>query len=237
MQGLNNTSLDILARGSWTMESTVVEVGFTAADLPQNQNIVEIVQDAVSAALRRNSNTNVTVVQLPTVFGSNEGEADATNGAEGVASMDATDSTAAVDADADADADVDVDGDVIADASAATAAVIIEDVIDDAYEGVTTNVNVASETTGTSSTNNTPSSANTTTSDASMTEISGASTTTGTNTEENPSRRRTNTRVLAEVVDQMRIVQIRLNPFIQQFYELLNNDPTFEEEVNIAYII
>nr|XP_036220159.1 large proline-rich protein BAG6 isoform X1 [Bactrocera oleae] len=220
-RGLNNTSLDILARGSWTMESTVVEVGFTAADLPQNQNIVEMVQDAVSAALRRNSNTNVTVVQLPTVFGSNEGEAAAANGAEGVASMDATDNTAAVDADVDVDADGDAD---------AAAAVIIEDVIDDAYEGVAANISLASDTTGTSSTNNTTSSANTTTSDASTTDISSASTTTGTNTEENPSRRRTNTRVLAEVVEQMRIVQTRLNPFIQQFYELLNNDPTYEEE-------
>ncbi|XP_029408298.2 large proline-rich protein BAG6 isoform X5 [Bactrocera dorsalis] len=217
-RGLNNTSLDILARGSWTMESTVVEVGFTAADLPQNQNIVEMVQDAVSAALRRNSNTNVTVVQLPTVFGSNEGEAATANGAEGVANMDATESTAAVDADVDADGDAD-----------AAAAVIIEDVIDDAYEGVAANLSLASDTTGTSSTNNTTSSTNTT-SDASTTDISSASTTTGTNTEENPSRRRTNTRVLAEVVEQMRTVQTRLNPFIQQFYELLNNDPTYEEE-------
>ncbi|XP_050332976.1 large proline-rich protein BAG6 isoform X2 [Bactrocera neohumeralis] len=217
-RGLNNASLDILARGSWTMESTVVEVGFTAADLPQNQNIVEMVQDAVSAALRRNSNTNVTVVQLPTVFGSNEGEAAATNGAEGVANMDATESNASVDADVDADGDAD-----------AAAAVIIEDVIDDAYEGVAANLSLASDTTGTSSTNNTTSSTNTT-SDASTTDISSASTTTGTNTEENPSRRRTNTRVLAEVVEQMRTVQTRLNPFIQQFYELLNNDPTYEEE-------
>ncbi|XP_011180741.2 large proline-rich protein bag6-B isoform X3 [Zeugodacus cucurbitae] len=218
-RGLNNTSLDILARGNWTMESTVVEVGFTAADLPQNQNIVEMVQDAVSAALRRNNNTNVTVVQLPTVFGSSEGEASVANGAEGEANMDATESESAA---------VNVDGDV--DADAAAAAVIIEDVIDDAYEGVGANISVASDTTGTSTANNTTSSANTTTSDASTTDASSASTTTGTNTEENPARRRTNTRVLAEVVEQMRTVHTRLNPFIQQFYELLNNDPTFEEE-------
>ncbi|XP_017465781.1 PREDICTED: large proline-rich protein bag6-B isoform X1 [Rhagoletis zephyria] len=211
-RGLNNTSLDILARGSWTMESTVVEVGFTAADLPQNQNIVEMVQDAVSAALRRNSNTNVTVVQLPTVFGSNEGEGGAAISAETTAAMDASDGGgAAVDADA--------------------AAVIIEDVIDDPYDGVGANISVSSDASGTDATNNTTTTTNPASADTSAVDTSNASTNTaGTNTEENASRRRTNTRVLAEVVDQMRTVQTRMNPFIQQFYELLNNDPTFDEE-------
>ncbi|XP_004524578.1 GATA zinc finger domain-containing protein 14 isoform X2 [Ceratitis capitata] len=215
-RGLNNTSLDILARGSWTMESTVVEVGFTAADLPQNQNIVEMVQDAVSAALRRNSNTNVTVVQLPTVFGSSEGgEADAAlRNIDAATNMDATEDGAAVEAEG-------------------AAAVIIEDVIDDAFEGGATgsNDNGVSEASNANNTNNASLATSPTTSDnaGAAADTSNASTNTGTNTEENQSRRRTNTRVLAEVVAQMRTVQIRLNPFIQQFYELLNNDPTFEE--------
>ncbi|XP_053955682.1 large proline-rich protein bag6-B isoform X1 [Anastrepha ludens] len=209
-RGLNNSSLDILARGSWTMESTVVEVGFTAADLPQNQNIVEMVQDAVSAALRRNNNTNVTVVQLPTVFGSNEGENGATNSGEAAADMDASnDDGGAVDADG--------------------AAVIIEDVIDDTFDAVGANIGVTSNTSGTDTANNITS-PNHTSTDTSAGDTSNASATTGTNTDENPSRRRTNTRVLAEVVAQMRTVQTRLNPFIQQFYELLNNDPTFDED-------
>ncbi|XP_067613330.1 large proline-rich protein BAG6 isoform X2 [Eurosta solidaginis] len=214
-RGLNNTSLDILARGSWTMESTVVEVGFTAADIPQNQNIVEMVSDAVSAALRRNNNTNVTVVQLPTVFGSNEGgEAGAANSTitAGATNMDTNDSGGSAVNDAD------------------SAAVIIEDVIDDAYDSVGANISVSSDLSATETANNTNSSPNLTTPDTSAADTSNTSTTQGTNTDENPSRRRTNTRVLAEVVDQMRTVQIRLNPFIQQFYELLNNDPTFEEE-------
>lgn len=57
------------------MESTVVEVGISAADnmdISQNQtqNIVEALHGAVSAALRQNGHPNVTVVQLPPVFGS-----------------------------------------------------------------------------------------------------------------------------------------------------------------------
>ncbi|XP_037939379.1 large proline-rich protein bag6-B-like isoform X3 [Teleopsis dalmanni] len=145
-RGLNNTPLDILTRGRWTMESTVVEVGISAADLPTDptQNIMEMVHGAVSAAMQRQ--------------------------------------------DAHSEDDSPVDAEPNANGNAA--------------EG-------ASPTTPTENTDN----ANTATSN-------GGS---------NDTPRRTRTQVLAEVVEQMRRVQERLNPFIARFYTLLHEDPTFEE--------
>ncbi|XP_037819756.1 LOW QUALITY PROTEIN: large proline-rich protein BAG6 [Lucilia sericata] len=205
-RGLNNQSLDILARGRWTMESTVVEVGITS-DIPQSQQIVEMVQGAVQAALRRSGNTNVTLVQLPTVFSSNENEANAAavTAAGGAAGAAATDTETA---------NTEPDN-----AATTAASVVIEDVIDD-DEDTPTN-----EPSDNNSTAAAPNAASAGDNNDNAAVVAGNNDDGGDN-----SRRRTGTPVLAGVIEQMRNVQNRLNPFIEQYYDLLQNEPTFEED-------
>lgn len=210
-QGLNNQSLDILARGRWTMESTVVEVGITS-DIPQSQQIVEMVQGAVQAALRRSGNTNVTLVQLPTVYSSSENEATGASAPAAATSASNVDG-AATPTTASADAQ-----------TTPAASVVIEDVIDeDDDDDTPTN----EHSTDNNSTTTTPPTANAGGSDE------NASSSTGAEDGENGdgSRRRTGTRVLAGVIQQMRNVQARLNPFVDQYYELLQGEQNFDENV------
>lgn len=199
------------------MESTVVEVGISS-DIPQSQQIVEMVQGAVQAALRRSGNTNVTLVQLPTVYSSNEN--DANNAAAATANI-AVAEALATDTDATASTEA---GDS---ASTTAATVVIEDVIGDDENTPTNEPNDNSSTTATASAGGASSQAGDSNDNAAG----------GNNEDGNDnSRRRTGTPVLAGVIEQMRNVQNRLNPFIQQYYELLQNEPTFEEDVSLRNI-
>ncbi|XP_036670945.3 large proline-rich protein BAG6 isoform X7 [Drosophila suzukii] len=212
--GLNNQSLDILQRGRWSMESTVVEVGVSSTDLPRNNNIIDMVQDAVTAALSRTGARNYTVVQLPTVY-TNEngetsqqrtGEAGATEGAATGAASDASGETTA-------------------------ATVIIEDVIetdDEAADGAsdrsatpTPEAEAEGAVGGQPATAaETPSTSNGAANDAAAGGEGGNN---------SGPRRRTRPQVLAQVIQHYRGVQTRLAPFVDRYYEILQNDPTFEE--------
>lgn len=189
------------------MESTVVEVGITS-DIPQSQQIVEMVQGAVQAALRRSGNTNVTLVQLPTVYSSNENEANS-------ATAPAAAEESAADNGANAVGEVNP--------STAAAPIVVEDVIDDDEDTPTND----------QSDNNSATVSPTATATGDNND-NGNAVAAGNSIDESieNSRRRTGTPVLASVIEQMRNVQSRLNPFIAQYYELLQNEPTFEENVS-----
>ncbi|XP_032573837.1 large proline-rich protein BAG6 isoform X11 [Drosophila sechellia] len=210
--GLNNQSLDILQRGRWSMESTVVEVGVSSSDLPRNNNIIDMVQDAVTAALSHTGARNYTVVQLPTVYTNENGETSQQGTAEAGTSEGAASGAAS-----------NASGETTA------ATVIIEDVIE-------TDDEVAD---GASDRSVTPTpepeaegavggqlvtAAETPTSSAGSANDAAAE---GGNN--SGPRRRTRPQVLAQVIHHYRAVQTRLAPFVDRYYEILQNDPTFEE--------
>lgn len=190
-RGLNNTSLDILSQGRWTMESTVVEVGITAdvGDIGQNQSIAEALEGIFTNALRGQNvqNANVTLVELPVPM-SNDAAAAAPSTDPNTSSEEPTTAQA--------------DGEESS--SSSTAAVAGSE------EGASnTNEGAHDEPT------------------AEEEQPEGAA-------EGQRPRQRTRTQVLARVVEQMRSVQTRLGPFIDQYYDILINDPAFEENVRIS---
>lgn len=189
-RGLNNTSLDILSQGRWTMESTVVEVGITAdvGDIGQNQSIAEALEGIFTNALRGQNvqNANVTLVELPVPL-PNES---ATNNSEPNTSSEEPVTTQA-------------DGEESS--SSSTAAVAgSEEGASNANEGGNEEPPVEEEQ-----------------------EVLGDG--------QRP-RQRTRTQVLARVVEQMRNVQTRLGPFIDQYYDILISDPNFEENVSLIIL-
>ncbi|XP_052846428.1 large proline-rich protein BAG6 isoform X2 [Drosophila gunungcola] len=215
--GLNNQSLDILQRGRWSMESTVVEVGVSSTDLPRNNNIIDMVQDAVTAALSRTGARNYTVVQLPTVYTNENGETSEQRAGEAASSEGAATGTAS-----------DASGETTA------ATVIIEDVIetdDEAADGASDRSAtptpeteaegaVGGQPAAAAADADTPSSSNGAANDAAAGGEGGNN---------SGPRRRTRPQVLAQVIQHYRGVQTRLAPFVDRYYEILQNDPTFEE--------
>ncbi|XP_070135671.1 large proline-rich protein BAG6 isoform X4 [Drosophila bipectinata] len=224
--GLNNQSLDILQRGRWSMESTVVEVGVSSTDLPRNNNIIDMVQDAVTAALSRTGARNYTVVQLPTVYTNESGET--TQQRAGEAANDAAPSGSANEAGGETTA----------------ATVIIEDVIetdDEAADGssdrsttptVEVDVDVAvggQPAAGATAATFTPAVAAAASSTTGNGGEAGAAPAAGEGTVNAGPRRRTRPQVLAQVIQHFRNTQTRLSPFVDRYYDILQNDPTFEE--------
>eukprot|EP00099_Drosophila_melanogaster_P027332 NP_729264.2 uncharacterized protein Dmel_CG7546, isoform B [Drosophila melanogaster] len=210
--GLNNQSLDILQRGRWSMESTVVEVGVSSTDLPRNNNIIDMVQDAVTAALSHTGARNYTVVQLPTVYTNENGETSQQRTAEAITSEGAASGAAS-----------NASGETTA------ATVIIEDVIE-------TDDEVAD---GASDRSVTPTPEPEAEGAVGGQQVTAAETPTSSVGSANDAaaeggnnsgpRRRTRPQVLAQVIQHYRGVQARLAPFVDRYYEILQNDPTFEE--------
>jgi len=213
--GLNNQSLDILQRGRWSMESTVVEVGVSSTDLPRNNNIIDMVQDAVTAALSHTGARNYTVVQLPTVYTNENGETSQQRTAEAITSEGAASGAAS-----------NASGETTA------ATVIIEDVIE-------TDDEVAD---GASDRSVTPTPEPEAEGAVGGQQVTAAETPTSSVGSANDAaaeggnnsgpRRRTRPQVLAQVIQHYRGVQARLAPFVDRYYEILQNDPTFEESVS-----
>lgn len=209
-QGLHNNDMDILARQ--TVESTVLEVGISAVghgDMPpaDMQNFVQAFQGAVSAAFRQSGITNVTMA-TPTVSSESE-PATAANAFRGTPVV--IGSTINV-------MPMDTTGEPGAQPSASMGP----------PGAAAAARNAASTSSG--ATSATPTSATVT---GSASGPAAAGTTTAPPAP--PSRHQTTSpTVLAEVVAQMRSVQRRMDPYLTQYYDILQNEPRFA--VNVCMI-
>ncbi|KAH8398723.1 hypothetical protein KR222_001287 [Zaprionus bogoriensis] len=212
--GLNNQSLDILQRGRWTMESTVVEVGVSSTDMPRNNNIIDMVQDAVTAALSRNTTgRNYTVVQLPTVYTNEGGEAAGSQ--QRAAGNEAGSDQGAV-------GGANTGGSDTSEETTAAAAVIIEDVIETDDEAADGGPTMQGDDERSSSPQEAAGGASSSAAEAADNASNVAVTGIG-------PRRRTRPQILGNVIQRYRTVQTRLSPFVDRYYEILEQDPVFEE--------
>ncbi|XP_023161593.2 homeobox protein prospero-like isoform X2 [Drosophila hydei] len=213
--GLNNQSLDILQRGHWTMESTVVEVGVSSTDMPRNNNIIDMVQDAVTAALSRNTpGRNYTVVQMPTVYTNEVGEHQQQQQQPQQQQQQQADRAGSSSSDGAASVDT-------SEETTAAAAVIIEDVIETDDEAADGSNTPPGEDERSSSPQTTDRAAAAGAATAGETQPNGAGI---------GPRRRTRPEVLASVFQRYRTVEQRLSPFLDRYYEILQQDPSFEEQ-------
>lgn len=209
-----------------TMESTVFEVGISAvgdADLPQQdiQNMMQAFQGFVSRAFRQSGLSNITVdpengtaqATLPIIIGAGSTPAIQLLNASGLAASNGSPSTAprTTAENARAGTSTTVTASTAASASAASSA---------------STASTASTSSGNSSANQTSSSSSSTSQRPPRSTSAEPRSAAGSR----DNQQTTNPRILAEVVQQMRTVQVRLEPFVQQYYDILQNDPVFADD-------
>lgn len=224
--------MDILAQQ--TMESTVFEVGISAvsdADIPQQdvQNVVQLFQGAVSAAFQQNGLPNITV---DSVNGTTQATIPLVFGAAAAPSIE-------MNATSLGNPTVRVIG-VTQSPSVST-------------QSSSSSSSTASSNSTTASSTSTPTVNQTQPSQQTPNESSGEQTPPNSYVIQmsfaifheyfktiskqivfnlfSLRQQTTSPQTLGEVVQQMRTVQARLEPFIQQYYNILQNEPTFDENV------
>lgn len=218
--------MDILSQQ--TMESTVFEVGISAvsdADVPQQdvQNLVQAFQGAVSAAFRQNGLSNITVdpesgtaqATLPIILGAGPIQISTEPSTSSSASASSSSSSSTSSSSSSS--------------SSTTATTTEAPKVTATPTPTVTPTPTATNSTETSSTS-TSTSATSNSAPSTPRRTQNAQTSTD-NPEgsQNGSNQTTSPQTLAEVVQQMRTVQTRLDPFIQQYYDILQNDPAFSE--------
>lgn len=205
---VNNAPMDIL--GQQTLESTVLEVGISAvSDVDQVDNIMQAFRGAVNAAFHQNASTNPEIAVVPGNPESMQIFAPAAifqipdpNGS-GSASSTSTNSPSSSSNSASFDGNEPPTDQPLLTTEPVTGPP--PPLISDTPE------------TGTS----TPPRGN-----------RGAGAGGGANNPNNNRQQTTSTQTLAAVVQEMRAVQTRLGPFLQQYYDILQDDPTFTAEAN-----
>ncbi|XP_058177988.1 large proline-rich protein BAG6 [Anopheles ziemanni] len=209
--GLNYSAMDYLSQQ--TMESTVFEVGISAVgdmEVPhsQMQNFVNAFQGAVSAAFRQNGMSNVTVQQP--------------DGLNGSVQVFGTVPDFAV---------------LTPPNTSATAT--------PAHEGSgTSSASSSSRSSSNASSSSSSSSSSRAGTGGSSSSSSSTSSSTSSSESSAESRRQarpgpsnnqtTSTQTLGEVVQHMRNVQRRMEPFMQQYLDILQDDPPFEESDTVG---